>query len=61
MKKKPKARMGRPPKDPEEKQSAFLGVKLTRHERALIQAEADRLGIAASALLMLPWRKGKTK
>ena len=59
MSKKRKARMGRPPMEPEQRRSAFLNVRMTRAERAAIQAEADRLAITPTDVLMRPWRKGK--
>lgn len=49
--------MGRPPKPPGEKFGAILSLKLTKAEKKRLQAEAKRLGISVSALLMRPWRK----
>ncbi len=51
--------MGRPPMKAADRRSVFVGVRMTRAERAQIQAEADRLGIPVSDLLMRPYRKGK--
>jgi len=51
--------MGRPPKPPGEKFSEIISLKLTRAEKRRLVAEAKRLGISVSALLMRPWRKEK--
>ena len=51
-------RTGRPPKPREEKQSEIIGVCMTPGERKRLKAEAKRLGVSLSALLMRPWRKG---
>ncbi len=59
MVKERKTRMGRPPIDPEKRRCAFLNLRMTQAERAAIQAEADRLGITPTDVLMRPWRKGK--
>ena len=39
--------------------SAFVGVKMTQAERKRLEAEARKLGISLSALLMRPWRDEK--
>ena len=54
-----KKRMGRPPKPPDEKRSAQMCVRMTQAERKRLDAEAKRLGITVSDLLMRPWREGK--
>ena len=59
MGKKRKARMGRPPMNSEHRRSASLHVRMTQAERAAIEAEADRLAITPTDVLMRPWRKGK--
>jgi len=51
-----KRRMGRPPKHPDEKYSEQVNVKMTKAERARLDAMAGRLGTSLSALLMRPWR-----
>ena len=51
--------MGRPPKPPDEKRSAQMCVRMTQAERKRLDAEAKRLGITVSDLLMRPWREGK--
>jgi hypothetical protein len=57
MSTKKRKRAGRPPKNPAEKRSAFVGVKMTRAERAALAAEARRAGVTVSDVLMRPWRK----
>ena len=59
MRKKGKSKMGRPAKNVEDRRSVFLSVRLTRAESARIRAEAKRLGISVSDLLIRPWRGGK--
>ena len=54
---KGKKRMGRPPKPSAKKFSEQFCVYLTKAERKRLEAEAKRLGISVSALLMRPWRK----
>ena len=54
---KGKSKMGRPPKPPDQRHSEQVNVRMTKAERARRQAEADRLEISLSALLMRPWRK----
>ena len=49
--------MGRPPKPPAEKCGEQVNVRMTKRERAQMKAEAKRLGISLSALLMRPWRE----
>ena len=51
--------MGRPPKPPAEKYSEQVNVRMKRAERARLDAEAKRLGVSLSELLMRPWRKGE--
>ena len=55
--KKPKKKMGRPPKPPGEKYSEIVTVKMTKAERKRIKAEMKRAGLSLSAVLMRPWRK----
>ena len=54
---KPRKRMGRPPKKLEDKYSQQVNVRMTKDERKRLEAEAARLGISLSALLMRPWRQ----
>jgi len=58
---KQKTKMGRPPLPAEEKLGEQLNVRATRAERALLEAEAKRLGISVSELLMRPWRKKRER
>lgn len=51
-------RTGRPPCVPGHRRTAFVGVHMTPAERRKLEAEAKRLGVSLSALLMRPWRKG---
>ena len=55
-KKREGAKMGRPPMDPEDVRSINLGIRITRRERALIQAEAKRAGITLGEVVMRAWR-----
>jgi len=54
-----KARMGRPPKPRNEKQSKRIMVSLTQAERAFLGKLAKQKGVSVASLIMLPWRKGK--
>lgn len=54
-------RMGRPPKPRSEKYGAQVNVRMTEAERQVLEAEAARLGVSLSALLMRPWRKSEEK
>lgn len=54
-------RTGRPPLAKKNKRSRALYVQATRAEEKTIQAEADRLGISISRLLLKPWRKKKVR
>lgn len=56
-----KPRMGRPPKRPEQRQDAYVMVRMTQAEYAEIKQESERLQLSLSALLMTPWRKRKRK
>ena len=58
-KKKTRQRPGPKPKPAAEKMSAFVGIKMTQAERRRLEAEAKRLGITLSQLLMKPWRRDK--
>ncbi|MFC1587893.1 hypothetical protein ACFL54_06270 [Planctomycetota bacterium] len=59
-KKKAKPKMGRPFKPAKDKCSEFIGVKVTKSEKNVLEKEAKRREISVAALLMLPWR-GKKK
>lgn len=52
-------RPGRPPKRPAEKRGRQVNVRMTPGEWKRLSAEARRLGVSMSALLMRPWRKGE--
>jgi len=54
---KTKTKMGRPPKPAGERLGEPITVRVTKAERAALEAEAKRLGVSLSALLMLPWRE----
>jgi hypothetical protein len=54
-----RSRMGRPPKPPAERYSEQANIRMTRAERARLDAEASRLGLTLSQLLMRPWRDPK--
>ena len=57
-----KKKMGRPPKPATEKCGRLVCAKVTDAEFRALRAEAKRLGISLSALLMRPWREeGKEK
>jgi len=56
MKESPKARMGRPPKSPQDKCSKVVGVKMTPSEHRSLRAEAKRLGLSLASTVMKPWR-----
>ncbi len=49
--------MGRKRKDKADKQSECIMVRVTPAERERLAAEAEKLGISLSALLMKSWRK----
>ena len=54
---KRKARMGRPPKPPDERQAERIMVNVTRAERVQLEREARKAGLSLSALLIRPWRE----
>ena len=56
-----KARMGRPPKPPEERHRFRITVNMTEAEHTRLQAEAEHLGLSISGLLMKPWRSNQRK
>jgi uncharacterized protein (DUF1778 family) len=56
-KRKPDARMGRPPKAPEEKQSERVTVRMTREERRALEREAGEAGLSLAAYLLDCWKK----
>ncbi len=53
--------MGRPKKLASERCSEQVNVRMTKAERARLEAEATRLGISLSALLMRPYRSPARK
>jgi hypothetical protein len=56
MSTKKRKRAGRLPKNPAEKFSAFVGIKMLAAEKAALAAEARRAGVTVSAYLMAPFR-----
>jgi hypothetical protein len=58
---KHRKKMGRPRKPVDQKLSESITVWVSRPERAALEAEADRLGLSLSVLLMRPWREAKGK
>ena len=58
---KRKARMGRPPKGPQEKQVHRVGVNLTRAERAEFTTQAQAEGLSLSAFFVRCWRSYQGK
>ena len=56
-----KKKLGRPLKPLDERLTEQLNVRVTKTERAEMEAEAKRLGTSISQLLMRPWRKGKKR
>lgn len=58
MEKKTRARMGRPPIDPEKRRDVFITLRVTKVERALLEAEASKAGRTIADVLLRPWRKG---
>jgi len=58
---KTKKKMGRPPKPAGEKLGEPITVRVTKAERVVLEAEAKRLGISLSALMMEPWRERRKK
>jgi len=53
--------MGRPRLLARVKRSIQMPVSMTESEQIILMAEARTRGISVSELLMLPWRKEKTK
>ncbi len=49
--------MGRPPKNPVDRRSEVVNVRITSGERAVLEREADKTGETLSEVLMRPWRK----
>jgi predicted HicB family RNase H-like nuclease len=49
-------KMGRPPKPKAEKQGECIMVRVTKAERAHLEAQAKKAGLSLSSLLMQPWR-----
>ena len=56
---KRKSKMGRPAKPAAQRRSRFLSIRLTRQERAQVEAAAKKQGLSMGDLLMSPWRKDK--
>ena len=57
--KKPKTKMGRPPKPKAEKQSERIAVNVTRAEYRAIVEDAKAAGLSLSAYLLNCWKKGR--
>jgi hypothetical protein len=49
--KKRKAKMGRPPIPEADRRDVFTAVRLTRAERAALEAEAKRAGVTVSEII----------
>ena len=58
-KRKTKTKMGRPPLPAGMQRTEQLNVRATKAERAMLEAEARRLGMTISDLLMRRWREGR--
>ena len=56
---KPKPKMGRPPKAQDEKQGARVTVNMTREEREALTRDAAEAGLSLSAYLLECWRKAR--
>ena len=56
---KPKAKMGRPPKPKAEKQSARIAVNVTPAEYRSIEQDAKAAGLSLSAYLLECWKKAR--
>jgi predicted HicB family RNase H-like nuclease len=54
-----KLRTGRPPKPPEQTLSERVMVRLSRAERARLEALAKKEGLSLASLIMRPWREEK--
>jgi len=50
------ARMGRPPKPVEDKQSERVSVNMTRRERQALEREAAEAGLSLAAYLLDCWK-----
>ena len=57
--KKKKNKRGRPRKNPADKYSERLLIKMTPAERKRLDCESKKTGISLAGLLMRPWRKGQ--
>jgi len=55
--KKPRAKMGRPPKPRAEKQSERIAVNVTPAEYRAIKEDAKAAGLSLSAYLLDCWKK----
>jgi hypothetical protein len=54
-----KARMGRPPKSPAEKQSKAVMIMLTPGEHRQLKAAARKAGLPLATYIMTAWREAK--
>jgi len=59
MKKKARKKMGRPPIPAEKRRGIILSVRMTKAERAQLEAEARKAKCTIADILMRPWRGGK--
>ena len=50
-------RMGRPPLPPAERRNKQINLRVTTAERRRLEAEAERLGVSISVLILAPWRE----
>ena len=57
--KKPKAKMGRPPKPRDEKQGERVTVNMTREEREALTQDAARAGLSLASYLLDCWKQRK--
>ena len=57
--KKPKSKMGRPPKPRNEKQGERVTVNMTREEREALTQDAARAGLSLASYLLDCWKQRK--
>ena len=55
--KKPSAKMGRPPKPGDKKQSERVSVNIRPAERQALEREANEAGLSLAAYLLDCWKK----
>jgi len=59
VKRKPKAKMGRPPMPEGTQRTVQVKARVTPAEAARLKTEAKKRGCTISDLLMRPWREGR--